>query len=226
MKILRSIVSKCRVKIILILMLFSLALGFVAIDVANTDVLNIKPFVEYLKDDSLSYSIDNLASENIAGLFRDVQKMKTLDFGYTNSRIWLRFKLANYNPSKRELVILVDNPLLDKVSLFASRKNGEYKVLNTGDKVNILDKKFKIRQILFDLPLELNESKYIYLSAESEGTLKIPTYIYEKAIFFKHLVLTEILFGIFFGIIVFMVIYNILFGWIFRSRVYFSLAFS
>lgn len=145
------------------ILFFTIFLQFYAF--ASSDILkNSKFFI----DKSAKETIDTIQDKNFTSSSKYLSpysKIPLFHKGYTTDTVWLKFSISN--PTKKHLkkVLVIDNQMLENVTLFTKEKDRFKKeilgVLNnrTFDK-NILD-------FYFDIDIKPNETKQYYLKVSS-----------------------------------------------------------
>ena len=127
--------------LLLILFLFSFAqkpLSFELDSITHFQLLESK-CVSILLDPNRKYSNENVP----LNLFKTA-KNKTLNFGFYNGVIWLKFKAES--PEVRSLILEIKNPMLDRAEIFVKKKEGRYEKIGVmGDQFPFSKRKIKHR---------------------------------------------------------------------------------
>ena len=133
-------------------------------------VLNLNAYEVYKDRDS------NLTIETILNL--KFETRDSLNFGATDSTIWIKFNLINSENRDIDKFLHVNMPFLESVNLYEIDK--EIKVTKNGNSIPIDDKEIKTHHNIFKVPLLANETKEIYLRVESKTSKFIVTSFLES----------------------------------------------
>lgn len=147
---------------------------------------------------------------------------ENLNFGYSKSTYWLKFKVTKKDASTALWLINLDYPLIDYAILYNQDKQGNWQVQQNGDQYPVSARTIKTRTIVFPLAnLATNHPHTFYMKIKTGGTMQLPLYIQNYGAFYEQQTFTEIFYGIFIGILILIGISNIFLGITFRSWVYF-----
>lgn len=164
-------------------------------------------------------SDDQNVSEALAQGKFELVTSKVANFGITDKTVYLRFTVADSRSSNEELLLYVDNPLLDVVSLYSVDsipmllgKKGEsiaYKERSSGEPA-----------FLFDIPFDGKKIHSFVLEVKSDEQIVIPLSLGTPSQYSDKLHTIELFFAIYFGLVLVMILYN-LFVWVsVRDKLY------
>lgn len=149
---------------------------------------------------------------------------EVLNFGVTNSAVWVKFKLKNESPDKNpEWILVVKNALLDSIWLFTGN-NGEWKQEIAGDHLSFAQRSIQDHDFCFYLPLPDTLPRTYYMRFITSGSMQIPMEVHTKSNYQSAVQLSELLYGLFSGALLIMFLYNLVV--FFSLRDYSYLAYS
>ena len=162
-----------RLSLLVAVLLLGLATGTLQ---ANTlviedrqDVIPLGLYTDYLIDASRSLTLDDVQKAEFTS-----STTPTLNFGFTQGRVWLRFRIDNPLPETRNRILDIRYFLLDNVTLHVPAADGQYQALRNG--------RFFLPQVTerhgrfysFTLNLPANSSQLFYLEVESADSVALP----------------------------------------------------
>ncbi len=148
----------------------------------------------------------------------------TLNFGVTNSAIWVKFRVKNLDPAKNpEWILLVKNALIDSLWLFTSQQNQWQKQL-AGDHLPFAQRPIKDHDFGFYLTLPDTITATCYMRFITTGSMQIPIEVHSKSHYQSAVQMGEMLYGLFAGALLIMFLYNLVV--FFSLRDYSYLAYS
>jgi signal transduction histidine kinase/CheY-like chemotaxis protein len=166
---------------------------------------NLGPDLEIFEDNTNNLSINTINNPSYNKLFhRSIESIPS--FGYTDSAIWVRFKLKS---AKESVWLLeIDQAMIENIKLFIPDKNDHFIEKETGLLIPFNSREEKYRNFLFRLPLD-NTEKTFYMRFESKGyTLQLPLMLWDIEAFNNKVKTENLIFGIFCGIFIVMILYN------------------
>jgi len=167
---------------------------------------NILPLSEVFIDKNSTYTIDTISDAN----FKAFETLGTpkINLGYISDTVWLKFSLSNTTMQPLKKHIVLDNQMLDHITLFTKEQDSYKKevlgVLHPRTyKENILDFHFKVE-------LESYETKEFYLKVSSLSCAVYFTLEFmEKSELLKNEFNHQMILNMFFISILTLIIYNI-----------------
>ncbi|MGH8453490.1 MAG: 7TMR-DISMED2 domain-containing protein, partial [Nevskiales bacterium] len=105
---------------------------------ADTEILDLNPYLEYLPDEQGRLTIDDVSRPPLAGDFkRNTQKV--FNAGLTAKPYWYRLILkygsATVGRSNQEWFLEIGDAYLDYVDFYAAGPDGEWRVIHTGEQL-------------------------------------------------------------------------------------------
>ena len=175
-------------------------------------------------DDKRTDTSDSIIlSSKYDSLFQPSAK-DVLNFGVTNSAIWVKFKVKNQTPNKDpEWILVVKNALLDSIWLFTSDK-GIWKKELAGDRMPFSQRNIQDHDFAFYFPVPDTTTRTYYMRFVSTGSMQMPMEIHTKSHYQSAVQLGEMLYGLFSGALLIMFLYNLVV--FFSLRDYSYLAYS
>ena len=139
-------------------------------------------------------------------------KLKALseaaNFGFSQDNYWFYFEIENKS-SAPVLILEVDYPPLDYVSLFVENTQGQWEGQLLGDKVPFARRAIFHRNVAFEIAIAPGQRKGCYLKVNTDSSIQVPLYLFAPAAFHRDSLTAEILFGVFYGILGIMLLYNL-----------------
>ncbi len=200
-------------KILKILLVFIylpiFSISTVHIDSDKTEI-SLGTHLEVLEDKEGKSTLQELKEgETENRWFRN--KSEVPNFGASDSVFWLRFKLENNTVEKMNRIIEIRFPPIDYIDFYIIDNNENVSVVRTGDRRVFKSRQHNNRNFLFDISLESNESKLVYIRTWSHDGLheSIPIVIYDQESFTEKSLAKDALLGMYFGILFVMIFYNL-----------------
>lgn len=179
------------------LILYFLLFNFIY---ASTNLLKQS---EIFIDNKGSYTINTISN----AAFKKMETSK-LHLGYTNSTVWLKFNIENKSDISIEKVLVVDNSILDSITLFTKNQNGY--IVQTKGVLHLHNKKEPLMNFFFNISLDPKEIKQYYLQVSSKSSALYfdPKLMEAKELYTKE-IKTQIVLSLFFGAMATLILYNL-----------------
>ncbi len=175
--------------------------------------------LEYLEDPAKQWTLNEVLTPERSAQFVPSQQ-KTLNFGFTESAYWVRFRLVNPTFQKQELVLQMDHPLLGLVQLYSPAPLDQFRMDEAGMFLPFTYRKIKNRNIVFPITSHSNTDQVFYLRVEGEDTLQLNLTLWTPKAFNSHDRDEQYGLGAYFGLIAVMVLYNLFLFISVRDRSY------
>lgn len=146
-----------------------------------------------------------------------------INLGFTNTNVWLKFKVKNNAPEHFSKLLRIQKPLLDSVSLYY-KENKEWKVYHTGVMVNEADKPIKGTSLHFPLYLAPDQSQTYYIKTYSQYGKSYTVSIIDQGTYLHNEQNELLAMALIIGALVIIIFYNILLGVGLHDSVYFLYA--
>ncbi|MBL7849485.1 MAG: hypothetical protein JNN04_01195 [Cyclobacteriaceae bacterium] len=134
---------------------------------------------------------------------------EVLNFGVTNSVIWVKFTLKNRDPENQpQWILLQKNALVDYIALF-TKVDGTWNRIETGDRFPFDQRAIKNHEFGFILDLPDTTSRTYYMRFQTLGSMQMPLEVRTPGNFQGFSQQSEMLYGLFSGALIIMFIYNL-----------------
>jgi len=167
------------VKAIFIMSLVLFSFHSQALDIAINDShqLNLTEHITYFKDDTDSLIISDILKPNLVW---HKNKDSYLNFGHTNSNIWIKIELSNNSKKQIQKILSIDFPQLDFVDLFC---DGILCSL-MGDRRSFQDRDLKAFSHAYKITLEPRSSHTYIYKIRTQAGMQIPINLYDEDSFY------------------------------------------
>ncbi|MCP5015365.1 MAG: response regulator [Ketobacter sp.] len=142
------------------------------------------------------------------------------NFGYNLSAFWFHTTLINGHSQRAEWLLNVDYPLIDYLDIYIVRNNEIIQAHHVGDRLPHEHRPIDHRNFLFPLSLPATEPTEIYIRIETEGSVKMPLFLWEEAEFIKADQSFMLGQGVFIGGMFIMFFYNLFLFFVVRNTSY------
>ncbi|MEW7278286.1 7TM diverse intracellular signaling domain-containing protein [Aquimarina sp. 2201CG1-2-11] len=208
-------------------------------------LLSIASFAQEISNEDIYETIftDSITSKSILGnyfyvaedvtLQMGIEEAVNLDYkksekerinlGFTNTNVWLKFKIKNNTPEHFSKLLRIQKPLLDSVSLYY-KEHKKWKVYHTGVMVNEADKPIRGTSLHFPLDLTPEQTQTYYIKTYSQYGKSYAVSIINEEDYLNNEQNELLAMALIIGALVIIVFYNILLGIGLRDNVYFLYA--
>ncbi len=168
---------------------------------------SLNPYIEILEDKKKEYTIDDVTNERLSKKFSRMIFDK-LNFGFSSSAFWIRFKLENKENLHRDLYLTTGFPVISETSLFLFDSLGKY-----SEKEQLLSRPFSSREIdyrsfIFNLNIKKPGTYTCYLRIRSDYSLVVVPGLMWNTYFHRITRLENIFYGILLGLVLVLIIYS------------------
>lgn len=182
---------------------------------AETVNLPIGRYVDYLEDKTLSLTIKDVTSPQVASRFQRSDR-EIPNFGLGDTAYWIRFTIADLSGIQREWLLEQQFPLVNMFDLYLPQPDGSWLVrMFGGDCGSILPH----RNPNFSLPVT-KEPTTFYIRAKISSLISFPLVVQVREHFQRDEGIALLAYGLYFGFMLTMALYNIYLFFLFRDRVY------
>lgn len=201
----------CRLLLPIVSLVFSSLVGAVTFD-EHMRTLPLGQSMYVFEDVRGDASIDDIASPAVQGSFR-LHDKPVLNAGYSRSVFWLRLDL-HYLPQQaqgpRNWLLELAYPPLDHLELYLPDEAGGFTLAQrTGDSLPFDTRQIRQHNYLFELNLEPNQNKRIYLRLESQGSIQAPLTLWAPNAYLEEQPARIYVLGIIYGVLLVMLVYNL-----------------
>ena len=146
-----------------------------------------------------------------------------LNLGLTNQAIWIRLQVSNTENSPLPLLLSIDNPLLDQVTIYHYVAHSLLLFEEIGDAVPLENRLFESQSLLVKLTLPATSNSTLLLRVESHDGIRVPLSLWQPDEYLKYKNNYNLLYGLLVGFILSLSITGlVLFG--FSKKRYFALS--
>ncbi|MFI8738627.1 hybrid sensor histidine kinase/response regulator [Ectopseudomonas toyotomiensis] len=200
-----------RLLLLIVSLVFSSLVGAVTFD-EHMRTLPLGQSMYVFEDVRGDASIDDIASPAVQGSFR-LHDKPVLNAGYSRSVFWLRLDL-HYLPREaqgdRNWLLELAYPPLDHLELYLPDEAGGFALAQrTGDSLPFDTRQIRQHNYLFELNLEPNQNKRIYLRLESQGSIQAPLTLWAPNAYLEEQPARIYVLGIIYGVLLVMLVYNL-----------------
>ena len=142
------------------------------------------------------------------------------NLGYSQSIFWFHSVIVNQHGQRNEWLLNVDYPLIDYLDVYFVRDGEILQVYHVGDKLPHEHRPIDHRNFLFPITLPEGEPTELYVRLETQGSVKMPLYLWEEAEFIKSDQSFMLGQGLFIGGMLIMFFYNLFLFVVVRNPAY------
>ncbi|WP_199524483.1 diguanylate cyclase [Pseudoalteromonas sp. bablab_jr011] len=173
---------------------------------------------------NVEYTLEPITQQQ-AFISKDIDWQKnqadTLNLGLNLTPLWLKVSIKNTSLNDLTLILSIDNPLLDEVSVFHVQGRHILSKTKIGDALPLANRQIKNESLLVPLILPKASHTEVFLRVENEGGLRVPLSLWEPSEYLKYKSKFNLLYGLLVGFILSLAITNlVLYG--FSRRRYFA----
>lgn len=172
----------------------------------SAQVLPLGQRVYYLEDPTRTLSIQNILTDSVQSRFRKSEH-EQLNFGNTESSVWLKFTVQNL--SDEQLILEIKKSLIHQIELYKPFPNGRFVRIETGALYPLSTRPIRDNYFLFKLLPPRSQPATFYFRFTSAESLQIPIHLSAPSVLFHEHKVEEILFGLFYGLMAVMLVYNL-----------------
>lgn len=200
-----------RLLLLFVSLVFSSLVGAVTFD-EKMRILPLGQSMYVFEDVRGDASIDDVASPAVQGSFR-LHDKPVLNAGYSRSVFWLRLDIE-YRPvqeqGERTWLLELAYPPLDHLELYLPGEDGSFFLAQrTGDALPFDSRQIRQNNYLFELNLQPEQSKRIYLRLESQGSIQAPLTLWAPTAYLEDQPGRIYVLGIIYGVLLVMLVYNL-----------------
>jgi len=172
----------------------------------NFSKVNVLNNLVVFEDKKEEFHFTDISSPEFNERFNQPKK-EVPSFGYTKSIIWLKLYVKNLTKKEFPLLIEIDNPLIDTVTLFY--KDGiKNKTITLGDKILFNKREIKNRNVVFPISLQCGKN-ILYLKVKTSSNSNIPIILWSHNAFFDNVNNVVPILWMFYGLLFVMIFYNL-----------------
>lgn len=207
-----SVVSKFSLKAFFLLLFILLISKTSAVETvrtaqftANTKSLDLISYLEILPDPEHRLNFNDIKNANQGNNFQPVSIIGN-SFGFSKSVYWIHFSLKVDEIHKDSLLLQLEYPLIDNVTLFVPTGQGEFVESSTGDTLPFSKRELESRTFLFHIPVHGGERHHYYMRLQTNGSMLMPLSLWTHDAFFEHTNTINLIFGGYYAIMLILMI--------------------
>jgi diguanylate cyclase (GGDEF)-like protein len=182
---------------------------------AKSNVIRLEPFIDVYKDTTGGATIAEILSHDGAASFSPAANHGyELHFGYTDSAIWLRFRIKNDTQVRLPWLLELANPLLEDATLYAIRETGEIETTHAGVLEPFSRRLVNNRNFIFPQTFDPGETKQFFVRVFTHGAAFMPFNVYSPEAFQAREQNAMFFWGIYNGLILAIILFNL---WLYFS---------
>ena len=194
-------------KIVYLLIFLVLPLQVFAVDnapgiynfTATDNKLDLQPYIQILADPDHRLSINDLVTGEAKNDFKPVSVAGN-SFGFSKATYWVRFTVHFDRTLNDTILLQLEYPQIDNVSLFVPDGLGGFSESISGDMLPFASREINHRSYLFQLAEHVGESRTYYMRLYTEGSMQISLSLWTASTFIGHVDATNLMFGAYFGV--------------------------
>lgn len=136
-------------------------------------------------------------------------EVETPNLGFTDSALWIKFRVKNNSKKNEKWFLEIGYPLIDQIEFYAVDSLGAHLMKKTGDMFPFYQRDVNSRDFIFDLALPMNETGVYYIRLKSDSSMQVPLKIRSSVALVEHITNEQYALGIYYGIMIVIVIYNL-----------------
>jgi len=181
--------------------------------------------LEYLEDPTGALTIADVAAPEYDRRFQPASG-KTLNFGYTRSVYWVRFRALNHAAPQIQWRLFMSFPYSNDIRFYSSGADkGKFEEKRSGSLVPIPRREIPYPSYAFNLSLPSGSSRIFYLRFKNQGLMVLPLTILSPKAFLALEYRTGVFQGAYYGILLIMAAYNLVLFLMLREKSYAYLVF-
>ena len=186
-----------------------------ALDLSGDEAnLRLGPEVEVLRDRGGRMTLADVLQ---ADAFAPARDHPDLSFGYTADVLWLKLPLRSRAPRVQSWRIEFEYATVDRIDLFEVGDGGVTRK-RSGDRMPFGERSYAHRNPVFALTLAPDESRVLYLRAESQGTMTLSSALWSDTRFRAHSEAQYSANALYVGTALALALYNLLLFMVLRER--------
>ncbi|MGS0536985.1 sensor domain-containing diguanylate cyclase [Pseudoalteromonas sp. SaAl2] len=156
----------------------------------------------HLQDIPFEYTAEPLTIEQAKTTtnWRTTSK-HNLNLGFSEQVAWIRVQLNNTEQTNLAILLSIDNPLLDKVSIYHYHRDETLLFKEIGDALPLKNRQIKNESLLVKLALPAQSTSTLLLRVENQAGLRVPLSIWQNDEYLKYKSKFNLLYGLLVGFI-------------------------
>jgi len=202
-------------KLIILVIYFLLSVPY-ALAIENTTLrltndakeYSLTPYFSILSDPNNSLAIEDVLSGTFSNAFIKNTK-KSINFGYTDTVYWLKFKVINNTHSNAQWVLDQKFAATQSVDVYVLENDGSYIKKSSGALIPGESREVYHRRPIFNIILPINIEKNIYIRVKNSSAMIFDFKITNKSTFFYTNSNNNFSLGLFYGAVLLIIFYTL-----------------
>lgn len=161
--------------------------------------LELLPLIDIFIDKHNSLLLDDVLHYSVDKGFKAGNEVGN-SLGFSKATAWIRFSIKNNGHFNEQLLLELNHPPIDEITLFSQQKDGSFKQITTGESLPFFSREVNYRSYVFRLPIDDNESKNYFLKISTEGSMQLPLTLWTATAFIGEKEWETLLLGAYFGV--------------------------
>lgn len=180
------------------------------IDLSESEsVVLLPPFMHVLEDTNNTLQLADIVQPAWDQQFRIIPTaQQALNFSYTRSAYWIKFKLQNKHNYSNKRILEIANARLSDVQLYQQQTDGSYSSVHTGLALPFSSRPFPNRYFVFPLTLSAHSDTTLYLRVQSVMPLMVPAKLWQTDAYNAYNRTDYLIQWLYFGIALAMLLFN------------------
>ncbi len=187
----------------------------------NIHQYDVGPHVSYLADESGDLSVEQVLLPEWVDQFTPSQKKKTLNFGFTHAKYWVRFTIQNPTDTLQHLILFQRFGYIRYMHLYEIFPGGGIQTQRNGAYIPAHEKGLIHSEITFDIRLPPNTERTFLIEVNPLGGLvRLALTLRNTHGVFEYFQGSHTGWGLLMGGLIFLGLYNLLHFFLLRDRSY------
>ena len=196
--------------------------SFVVTD--ETTRYDVTPIAEYIEDPTLAMDLHEAMAPENEGRYRIAHRNGDINFGFSSSAYWLRFKVQPDANAPRDWLLEIPYPPLDRAEIYIPDEWGNYGLLVLGDRQSFDTRPFPNRNLVAPLQLQPQVPQIIYMRVTSVGPIHVPMTLWQPTAYLEADETTLSLLVLYMGMLLALTLYNLMLYFSIKQRAYLAYA--
>lgn len=177
----------------------------VAVD-ESISFIRLGEHTDVLEDKSGAMDFAYVCSDKAKSFWTD-SRSENINFGYTDSVVWVRTGIVNRSSKDLKFLIEIGYPLLDHIHVFVMRTQTRDEWV-MGDKLPFRDRPIDDPGFVCPIIVSSGETVVFFARVQTTSSMQIPLNLYSPEGFLEEKQITMMFQGLYYGSMVIMVLYN------------------
>lgn len=168
-----------------------------------------------------SMTLDDIQSNKVQKQFKIFDKNYVPYNEHYGSTYWVKFIIRNESQFERSYIFESYSPHTEDFQLYIPRESGEYKVKQSGQKINFYKREYVNKNLALDLPVSTGNKEFVFYARVYDRNYSSFDFRFKTNNYFTFYSTNEyFLLGLFYGILIIMACYNLLLFISLKEKVY------